>query len=86
MKTLPIFLIAGIALFLGSCSEPDTICGCIEAGKQLDKKANSILRNGSTEKTEKELQELKAVKKKKCKEFEKMDGPQMLERMKDCEK
>lgn len=86
MKATHFFLSAGIVFLLGSCGEPDTICGCIEAGKQLDKKANHILRHGSTEKTEKELQALKAEKKKKCKEFEKMDGPQMLERMKDCEK
>lgn len=86
MKTSLFFLTAGIVFLVGSCGEPDSICGCIEAGKQLDKKANYILRHGSTEKTEKELQALKAEKKKKCKEFQKMDGPQMLERMKDCEK
>lgn len=85
MKATHFLFSAALLFVLSACGEPDTICACIEAGKQLDKKANYILRNGSTEKTEKELQALKAEKKKQCKEFEKMDGPQMLERMKDCE-
>lgn len=80
-------LLAGmVALVLAACGEDkqDTICACIEAGEKLNVKANKILQNGSTEKDEQELQQLKADKNKKCKEFERMGGDEMRQRMQSC--
>lgn len=71
-------------LLLTSCGEKDSICACLESGNQLNKKANSILQNGSTAKDEQELKTLKADKKKKCAEFETMGGEEMKKRMADC--
>jgi hypothetical protein len=78
------FFVGLTVLALGACSEPDTICACIESGNKLNKKANAILQNGSTKKDEQELQKLKADKQKKCAEFEHMPGPEMKERMESC--
>ncbi|ASS50773.1 MAG: hypothetical protein A3D31_14565 [Candidatus Fluviicola riflensis] len=74
-----------VALVLSACSEPDTICACIESGDKLNQKANAILQKGSTKKDEQELQKLKADKQKKCAEFEHMPGPEMKKRMENCE-
>ncbi|HLP55211.1 MAG TPA: hypothetical protein VK151_09285 [Fluviicola sp.] len=78
------FFVGLTLLTLSACSEPDTICACIESGNKLNEKANAILQNGSTKKDELELQKLKADKKKKCAEFEHMPGPEMKERMESC--
>lgn len=82
-------------LLVFSCSSPDPICGCIEAGNELNKKAHSILENGSIDrlsdrshqsnlKDETELKRLKKEKKKACKEFETMGGEEMKKRMEEC--
>jgi hypothetical protein len=78
------FFVGLITLALGACSEPDTICACIESGNKLNQKANAILQKGSTKKDEKELQQLKADKQQKCAEFEHMPGPEMKKRMESC--
>lgn len=76
-----------IALLIlsASCGERDAICDCIDAGDQLNKKANEILRSEPTDKSEKELQALRKIKKTKCSEFETMAGPEMLERKQSCD-
>lgn len=79
-----VFFVGLVALALSACSEPDTICACIESGDKLNKKANTILQKGSTKKDEQELQQLKADKQKKCAEFEHMPGPEMKKRMESC--
>lgn len=79
-------LFVGLTLLtFSACSEPDTICACIESGNKLNKKASAILKNGSTKKDEQELHALKADKQKKCAEFEHMPGPEMKKRMESCE-
>ncbi len=81
------FLYIGIllAISLGSCSEPDKICDCIAAGDQLNKKSAEILSKVPTQNDEKEIIVLRKEKAKKCKDFEKMAGPEMLKRKKTCE-
>lgn len=81
------FLYIGIlaAITLSSCSEPDKICDCIAAGDELNKKSAEILSKVPTQKDEKEIIALRKEKAKKCKDFEKMGGPEMLERKKTCE-
>jgi len=71
---------------VASCGEEkkDTICACIASGNVLNKKANAILAKGASEQDRAELKALKADKKKKCKAFEKMGGPEMRQRMESC--
>lgn len=85
MKLIIIYWSVLVCCFTFSCSSPDPICGCIKAGNTLNKKAHSILENGSTEKDEKELQQLKKETKKACAEFETMGGQEMKKRMAECD-
>lgn len=71
--------------FLASCGGKDSICDCIEAGDKLNRKANALLESGSSDDAGKELLRLKEEKKKKCAEFETMDGNEMKRRMQDCQ-
>lgn len=67
-----------------SCGGKDQICSCIEAGNQLNQKANLVLRKEPTATDEKMLIELRKKKKSACAEFETMGGPEMKERMESC--
>ena len=80
-----VFLFSLVSLFLASCSEPDTICSCLETGKKLDKTAQEILTKGTSPEREKELIALKKERKQKCTEFDRMDNVAMRKRMQDCE-
>lgn len=71
-------------LGLAACGKKDAICDCIDAGDQLNKKANEILKSEANEKSAKELQKLRSIKKKKCAEFENMGGQEMMERKASC--
>lgn len=79
-----ILILPTIFLFF-SCTEPDKICDCIAAGDQLNKKSAEILSKIPTKKDEKEIVTLRKEKAKKCKDFEKMAGPEMLKRKETCE-
>jgi hypothetical protein len=81
------FLYIGVLTLISvsSCSEPDKICDCIAAGDVLNKKSAEILSKVPTKKDEKEIVALRKEKAKKCKDFEKMAGPEMLKRKQTCE-
>jgi hypothetical protein len=81
------FLTIGILalISISSCTEPDKICDCIAAGDQVNKKSAEILSKVPTKKDEKEIVALRKEKAKKCKDFEKMAGPEMLKRKETCE-
>lgn len=81
---LPIFAISALSfLILSSCSE-DSICDCIRASDELTNKYDQLRTKELTAKGQKEVKELLKTKKAKCKEFELMSGPEMMERKASC--
>ena len=81
---LPIFAILTLSsLILSSCSE-DSICDCIRASDELTNKYDELRTKKLTTKGQKEVKELIKTKKAKCKEFELMSGPEMMERKASC--
>nr|WP_294859113.1 hypothetical protein [uncultured Fluviicola sp.] len=81
---LPIFTILTLSsLILSSCSE-DSICDCIRASDELTNKYDQLRTKKLTVSGQKEIKELIKTKKAKCKEFELMSGPEMMERKASC--
>ena len=72
-----------LSLMITSCSE-DSICDCIRASDELTNKYEELRTKELTVKAQKEVKELIKTKKAKCKEFERMSGPEMLERKASC--
>lgn len=70
-------------LLVTSCGE-DSICDCIRASEELNAKYDQLRTKELSEKGQKEVKELLQTKKAKCKEFEQMSGPEMLERKASC--
>lgn len=71
------------SLILSSCSE-DSICDCIRASDELTNKYDQLRTKKLTAEGQKEVKELIKAKKAKCKEFELMSGPEMMERKASC--
>ncbi|WP_341900670.1 hypothetical protein [Fluviicola taffensis] len=71
------------SLILSSCSE-DSICDCIRASDELTNKYDQLRTKKLTAEGQKEVKELIKTKKAKCKEFELMSGPEMMERKASC--
>lgn len=81
---LPIFAILTCSsLIFSSCSE-DSICDCIRASDELTNKYDQLRTEKLTTTGQKEVKELIKTKKAKCKEFELMSGPEMMERKASC--
>lgn len=81
---LPIFAIIALSsLILSSCSE-DSICDCIRASDELTNKYDQLRTKELTAEGQKEVKQLLKTKKAKCKEFELMSGPEMMERKASC--
>jgi len=81
---LPIFAIIALSsLILSSCSE-DSICDCIRASDELTNKYDQLRTKKLTTEGQKEVKQLLQTKKAKCKEFELMSGPEMMERKASC--
>jgi hypothetical protein len=86
MKVMKLQLFAFFALFsvlMTSCSE-DSICDCIRVSDELTNKYDELRTKKLTTKGQKEVKELIKTKKAKCKEFELMSGPEMIERKASC--
>jgi len=86
MKVMKLQIFAFLALFsllMTSCSE-DSICDCIRASDELTEKYDQLRTEKLTVKGQKEVKELIQTKKAKCKEFELMSGPEMMERKASC--
>lgn len=79
--TLP--AIFSLSFFLFSCGE-DPICDCIRSSDKLLLKYESLKGKTPTKKDQQEVKKLISEKKSKCKEFEKMSGPEMIERKTSC--
>lgn len=71
------------SLLMTSCSE-DSICNCIRASDELTNKYDELRTKKLSVKGQKEVKELIQTKKAKCKEFELMSGPEMMERKASC--
>jgi hypothetical protein len=83
MKLRLLVILAFFALFITSCSE-DSICDCIRASDELNNKYDQLRTKELSVKGQKEVKELIRTKKAKCKEFEQMSGPEMMERKASC--
>ncbi len=70
-------------LILTSCGE-DSICDCIRASDALTNKYEELRTKKFSAQGQKEVKELIKTKKAKCKEFEQMSGPEMMERKASC--
>ena len=81
LRILPIFAL--FTLLLTSCSE-DTICDCIRTSDELTNKYEELRTKELTAEGQKEVKKLIETKKAKCKEFERMGGPEMMERKATC--
>ena len=78
----------GLIAFLGACGsgKDEQFCKCLEASDQLNAHSVELFSGSiSSEQAEKQQQLIKA-KKEACKNYEKMTGPEMLERKKECSK
>ena len=72
---------------LAACGsgEKTPFCKCMEAGNELNEYSAEILEKSEIDaNAESKMKELKATKKKLCKEYEMMSGPDMLELKRSC--
>lgn len=72
---------------LVACGSGETtpFCKCMEAGNELNEYAAEVLNNQEVDDAvEKKMAELKQTKKKLCKSYETMGGPEMLELKREC--
>lgn len=76
-------LLTFFSLLMTSCSE-DSICDCIRASDELTNKYDELRTKKLSVKGQKEVKALLQTKKTKCKEFEQMSGPEMMERKANC--
>lgn len=76
-------ILFSLSFVLFSCSE-DSICECIRASDKLLVKYDSLKGKTPSEKDEQDVKQLITEKKTKCKEFEQMAGPEMIERKASC--
>jgi hypothetical protein len=83
MKLRLLAILAFFALLITACSE-DSICDCIRASDELNNKYDQLRTKELSVKGQKEVKELIRTKKAKCKEFEQMSGPEMMERKASC--
>lgn len=83
MKRQHLFFFGLLSLATSACSE-DSICDCIRVSDKLTNKYEQLRHKTPTSADEKEVKKLIQEKKAKCKEFEKMGGPEMLERKATC--
>ena len=83
------YLILGVTacifmLSLTACSSNTEICSCLESGKKLEIFSAELLQREATAKDLKKMKKLKADQEKKCVDFQRMDGAQMLELKEAC--
>ncbi len=83
MKLRLLAVLGFLCLMTTSCSE-DSICDCIDAGEKFNQFTQKQLDNPGANIDTKEFKRLKDDKVKKCAEFQKMGGPEMLERKASC--
>lgn len=84
LMKLPFLAFFGLfTLLTTSCGE-DSICDCIRASDELNHKYEQLRTKELSTKGQKEVKELIQTKKAKCKEFEQMSGPEMMERKASC--
>jgi hypothetical protein len=83
MKTI-LFSFSILILF-SACSDNTKICDCLEAGEKLQSFSVKMFSREASTKDLSEMKRLKKIQLEKCKDFQTMDGKQMLELKKECE-
>ena len=83
MKTI-LFSFSILILF-SACSDNTKICDCLEAGEKLQSFSIKMFSREASTKDLSEMKHLKKIQLEKCKDFQTMDGKQMLELKKECE-
>lgn len=84
MKFQLLAVLGFFSLMITSCGE-DSICDCIDAGEKFNQYTHKQLEDSGKNFDAKEFKRLKEDKTKKCAEFQKMGGPEMLERKASCQ-
>jgi hypothetical protein len=86
MKKKKIGWLLGISLLAFSCSSKDSqFCACLAAGKKLNDYSRTLFDKVITTEVEQEMRGLKSIKRKACKNYQKMAGPKMIAMKKNCE-
>ena len=80
-----IFFSISLLALLVSCTDNTKICDCLEAGEKLQSFSVKMFTREASSKDLTEMKRLKKEQKKKCKDFQTMDGKQMLELKEECE-
>ena len=76
-----------LLFILAACGsgEKTPFCKCMEAGNELNEYSAEILAKSEIDtEAESKMKELKATKKKLCKDYQIMSGPEMLELKRAC--
>lgn len=74
-----------ILLLFSSCSDNSKICDCLEAGQKLQTFSAKMFSKEASTKDLSEMKRLKKIQLEKCKDFQTMDGQQMLDLKEECE-
>lgn len=81
-----ISIIASLLFIFTACSEEDSICDCIRAGKKVEELTAKVLQSGQINRAmAKKIEKLKMHQEKVCEPFKTMGGPEMKKRMETCE-
>lgn len=83
MKNL---LIISSILILSACNSKDEqFCECLKAGEELNVFSSSLLQEEITKEKSDKLKNLKKLKTEACKDYQTMDGPEMLKKKAECQ-
>lgn len=83
MKNL---LIISTILILSACNSKDEqFCECLKAGEELNVYSSSLLQEEITKEKSDKLKNLKKLKTEACKDYQTMDGPEMLKKKAECQ-
>jgi hypothetical protein len=82
------FAVLGLVVFVAfSCKESDPqFCECMKAGEELNAFSAELLNGDITAEKDRKLQDLKQRKKQACKNYQTMNGSEMLEKKAGCER
>jgi hypothetical protein len=75
-----------LVMVLSSCSQKDSqFCECMEAGKELNEFAQTLWEKNVTKADADKQKQLKEAQTEACKNYQTMDGTEMLKRKEACE-
>ena len=86
MKKNNFIVMAPLLVVFSSCKEKDQrFCDCLKAGEELNAFSSKMMTGVVTKEQDAKLQQLKQKKAQVCAPYQKMKGPEMLEKKEGCE-